>query len=71
MSELLSFTRNYYNIHFSTLQNIILGTKTLNQGVQGSSPWRCIESTVFEVFMLWGRCFIFAISSPRSTTKPL
>ena len=21
---------------------------TLNQGVQGSSPWRCTESTIFE-----------------------
>ena len=30
---------------------------TLNQGVQGSSPWRRTQSTDFVTLSSWGRCF--------------
>ncbi len=35
-----------------------LGTITLNQGVQGSSPWRCTKA-LFLKRRLWGWCFYF------------
>ncbi len=32
---------------------------TLNQGVQGSSPWRCTESTIFEAERFGDGVFYF------------
>ncbi len=34
---------------------------TLNQGVQGSSPWRRTQSTDFVTLSSWGRCFFCTI----------
>ena len=35
----------FHNQTYTMLMNPVLGAKTLNQGVQGSSPWRCMKSS--------------------------
>ena len=39
---------------------------TLNQGVQGSSPWRSTISTVFADIEPWGRCFFCVFRHGKS-----
>ena len=39
---------------------------TLNQGVQGSSPWRRTQGTGFAAYKLWGRCF-FCVQKENSS----
>ena len=33
--------------------------KPLNQGVQGSSPWRRTQASILWTYEPWGRCFCF------------
>ena len=58
--------RTYFNIH--QIGNAPLAQLvehlTLNQGVQGSSPWRRTERTVFEAWSLGGGSF-FGAGNPH------
>ena len=42
---------------------------TLNQGVQGSSPWRCTQNTVFGDAGALGMVFFFVSLDPSTTTR--
>ena len=52
----MSYKINQVKISFAPLAQLVEHL-TLNQGVQGSSPWRRTQSTDFVTLSSWGRCF--------------